>query len=217
MLIVSPHLDDAVFSCGQLLASHPGSVVVTALAGVPSAEQPLTPWDTETGFSSPVDAVTARLEEDARACAVVEATPVRLDLFDGQYDRPPDHAARLRAGLERVITEQLTGPVFVPLGIRHPDHILVGSIARTVAAALGAELVVYEDLPYRVAEPDEHLAARARVTAGGWQLEPRTETLGSLATKHAAIDCYVSQESHFARQHLVSEERYFTATRHARQ
>jgi LmbE family N-acetylglucosaminyl deacetylase len=213
VLIVSPHLDDAVFSCGQLLVAHPGSVVVTVLAGTPSSAQPLTGWDRETGFSSAPEAVRARLEEDTRACALVGAVTVRLGLLDGQYDRPPDHHARLRVELERVIAEHAPGPVFVPLGIRHPDHIEVGSIARDVATALRAEVVVYEELPYRVAEPEEQVAARARIAAEGWALEPRVEILGSIATKQAAIDCYISQEPHFAREHLVAPEQYLTATR----
>ena len=33
VLVVSPHLDDAVYSAGQFLAGRPGAVVVTMFAG----------------------------------------------------------------------------------------------------------------------------------------------------------------------------------------
>src|SRR5260370_1341142 len=35
IVVVSPHLDDAVLGCSYLLAAHPGVVVVTAFAGRP--------------------------------------------------------------------------------------------------------------------------------------------------------------------------------------
>lgn len=211
ILVISPHLDDAVFSCGQLLAAQPGSLAVTVLGGVPSPDQPLTEWDAVCGFTSSVDSVQSRLEEDARACAVLGATPIRLDLLDGQYERPPDHERRLRDELAQVITAHHELPLFVPLGIRHPDHILVGTIARELAGSLGGPLVVYEELPYRVEEPEEHLLARSRVLAEGWVLEPRAEHQGPMATKSAAVDCYVSQEGQFPRSHLLAPEQYFTA------
>jgi LmbE family N-acetylglucosaminyl deacetylase len=213
ILVVSPHLDDAVFSCGQLLAAQPGSLVVTVLGGVPSPDQSLTEWDAECGFSSSAEAVRSRLEEDTRACAMVGATPLRLGLLDGQYPRPSDHQGRLRDDLTRAITEHASLPIYVPLGIRHPDHILVGTIAREIASSLGIALVVYEELPYRVEEPEEHLLARSRILAAGWILEPRVELLAPMATKSSAVDCYVSQEGQFPREHLLAAEQYFTATR----
>jgi LmbE family N-acetylglucosaminyl deacetylase len=42
LLVVSPHCDDAVLSCGSLLETHPGSAVVTVFAGTQPAGQPLT-------------------------------------------------------------------------------------------------------------------------------------------------------------------------------
>jgi hypothetical protein len=53
MLVVSPHLDDAVLSCGRWLAAHPGTLVVTVFAGVPSNGNRLTDWDARCGFSNP--------------------------------------------------------------------------------------------------------------------------------------------------------------------
>lgn len=64
--VVSPHLDDAVFSCGRFLASRPGAVVCTVFCGAP--EPPMqTPWDTSAGHRDWSEAMSARIAEDERA------------------------------------------------------------------------------------------------------------------------------------------------------
>ena len=60
MVVISPHLDDAVFGCGRLLASRPGSIVVTLFAGVPDDAGQLTDWDARCGFTTAGEAVWAR-------------------------------------------------------------------------------------------------------------------------------------------------------------
>jgi hypothetical protein len=37
LLVVSPHLDDAVFGCGELIASRPGATVARLFAGPPAS------------------------------------------------------------------------------------------------------------------------------------------------------------------------------------
>ena len=36
VVVLSPHLDDAVLGCGRLMAAHPGATVVTVYAGARS-------------------------------------------------------------------------------------------------------------------------------------------------------------------------------------
>jgi hypothetical protein len=45
LAVVSPHCDDGVFGCGELLALHPGSVVITVFTAYPRPDEPLTVWD----------------------------------------------------------------------------------------------------------------------------------------------------------------------------
>ena len=40
VVVLSPHLDDAVLGCGRLLSAHPGATVVTVYAGAPEATPP---------------------------------------------------------------------------------------------------------------------------------------------------------------------------------
>lgn len=95
LFVVSPHLDDAVFSCGVLLASHPGSLVCTVFCGAPAPPQ-RTAWDASAGHRDSSAALCARIGEDEQALALVRARAVRLSFLDSQYGSTPtvDELAR---------------------------------------------------------------------------------------------------------------------------
>ena len=59
-VVISPHLDDAVFSCGDWLATHPGAIVMTVFAGVPRDGALHTEWDNRCGFADASHAILAR-------------------------------------------------------------------------------------------------------------------------------------------------------------
>lgn len=91
VVIVSPHLDDAVLGCGRLMAAHPGATVVTVYAGGPPVyPDPMTHWDTLAGFVAGDDVLAARREEDAAALTVLGATPSWLDFVE--HPRFPEPA-----------------------------------------------------------------------------------------------------------------------------
>ena len=100
VLVVSPHLDDAVISAGQFLAGRPGAVVVTMLAGAPNPPV-IRKWDNMSGFATSQEALRARWAEDERALAVVKATAVHLGFLDGQYEP----AARACAAVDRCLQD----------------------------------------------------------------------------------------------------------------
>src|SRR5947208_5655387 len=86
VVVLSPHLDDAVFSLGAWL-HHEARVgatlrILTVLANDPSVDRPAGSWDAECGFSSAAAAALARREEDRRACAIVGARPDWLPYGD---------------------------------------------------------------------------------------------------------------------------------------
>ena len=59
IVVVSPHLDDAVLGTARLLSVHPGAGVVTVFAGNPDAyPEPMRKWDVQSGFQ-PGDDVMA--------------------------------------------------------------------------------------------------------------------------------------------------------------
>jgi LmbE family N-acetylglucosaminyl deacetylase len=124
LTVISPHLDDAVFSCGCLIAASPHTVVVTALAGVPDADTELTDWDRASGFNGGQQAVLQRRQEDARALALLGATPAWLDCLDGQYDKHQTPELIVQA-LARCAAIHRGGTIVAPMGLFHSDHILV--------------------------------------------------------------------------------------------
>src|ERR1700693_642199 len=78
VVIVSPHLDDAVLGCGNFMAAHPRVVVVTVFAGNPPEypANPMRKWDVQSGFGPGDDVMETRRREDHAALAALDATPV---------------------------------------------------------------------------------------------------------------------------------------------
>jgi LmbE family N-acetylglucosaminyl deacetylase len=188
VLVVSPHLDDAVLSAGQFLAGLPGAVVVTMLAGIP--DPPVTtPWDAASGFATSQEAVETRRAEDEAALALLKATPAHLDFLDGQY-APADPSALTDALVEQVERHR---PEFVlgPLGVHHDDHERIRDAV--LAADLDVPLWLYEDLPYRVNRPEAAAAALQTIRGRGYTPELGFIGTGPVASKTVALWCYRSQ------------------------
>jgi LmbE family N-acetylglucosaminyl deacetylase len=124
VVVVSPHLDDAVLSLGAAMArpARQGAdwTVVTVFAGDPDSTAPASPYDRRCGFLSAGEAATVRRREDERACYILGAKTVWLTFGDIQYDRCRD-ADTVWALLEPHVNEaeMLLLPGF-PL--THPDH-----------------------------------------------------------------------------------------------
>lgn len=169
MLVISPHLDDAVFSCGEWLAAHPASTVVTVFAGMPDPSNQVRDWDRRSGFDDAAHAIRARCLEDDRALALLGARAERLDFVDAQYaaedvgqyrghhesqresqcERAPPHEALTRALAELLRVYRPSG-VLLPLGLFHSDHVLVHeSVLAACRTHVHLRLVAYEDCLYR--------------------------------------------------------------------
>ena len=87
VVIVSPHLDDAVLGCARFMSVHPGVTVVTVFAGNPEAyPDPMRLWDVQSGFGPDDDVMEVRRREDRAALALLDATPVHLDYVEHSYN-----------------------------------------------------------------------------------------------------------------------------------
>ncbi|WP_332611546.1 PIG-L family deacetylase [Achromobacter sp. ESBL13] len=211
LLVISPHLDDAVFSCGSLLARRPGSMVVTVFTGAPQDAAVLTEWDRACGFGSAGEALRARHEENRRALGMLRCEGRSLDLLDCQYVDCPDAAMpRLTEALLSTVHELAPDVVAIPLGLFHGDHIRVSDAALLIWETWpGMSWFLYEDAPYR-AQPGivqqrlVQLHARGLVlTPAGFAAEP--------ADKADAIAAYASQLKGFngPPEDLSRPERYW--------
>ena len=153
VLMLSPHLDDAVFSCGHFLMAHPSTIVVTVLAGAPEVTHEGYNSKT-TGKTYAPDAIKVRRDEDLHAMNSLGATPIWLDLLDSDYAayRPAtNYVEVMRHEIARVLDETRPGSVFAPLGLIHSDHLAVSEACRTLMSEYALTWYLYMDLPYGLA------------------------------------------------------------------
>jgi LmbE family N-acetylglucosaminyl deacetylase len=189
LVVVSPHLDDAVLGCGQLLAAHPGGVVVTVTARTPPAyPDPVNDWDGAGGFGPGDDVMAARRAEDAAALAVLGATPVWLDFDQFAYreGREPHDPADVAPALEAALVAADPTAVFVPFGLGNPDHAMTDGGYKHIPGLLAR----------RIAE-----LFRRRI----WPTPAVLPVDPGLDAKRAAIACYTSQLPPLDRDHRLAE------------
>ena len=193
LVVLSPHLDDAVLGCGERLAACAGATVVTVFAGRPPANLPLTPWDAAAGFRPGDDVLGARRAEDASALALLGATPVWLDFMDAQYAATPD-LGTLSAALAMTLAALAPATVLIPLGLFHSDHALVHDAALTCARhGDGRRWLAYEEPMYRRV-PEARARRFTALHAAGIALDPEPPvTPRACQLKRRAILCYRSQ------------------------
>lgn len=192
-LVVSPHCDDAVLSCGALLAAHPGSLMATVFAGTPSSRS-LTEWDAACGFRSGDDVMAARRAEDGAAAAVLGAAAVWLPFLDAQYGVPSALDAIAEALADLLAERRPQGCVF-PLGFYHADHAAVhAAMLSVIATCPQLVALAYEDVPYR-ARPGLVTARCAELAGQGYRVDPLAvvATDDDRAAKRQALACYRSQ------------------------
>jgi LmbE family N-acetylglucosaminyl deacetylase len=197
MIVISPHIDDAVFSCAEVLA---GAKVITICAGIPAPDVPPSHFDRAARFRSAAEAVRARIVEDDRALSVLGAEAVHLNCLDGTYAQ----GEPLAMAVTRALAHAEPGEVVLgPLGLRHPDHEIVAAAFRATVRAQGLNAWIYEELPYAHLWPEYIGPALmlARVSTG-------TLARASGRGKRAAVRCYRSQLKGMNVEALFGPERY---------
>jgi len=163
IVAISPHLDDAAFSVGGLLASRARAgdrvTIVTCFTG--NVAEPTgfaLACQLDKGLGPEVDYMALRRAEDHAACAVIGATAVHLPLLEaphrGYASARELFAARrdddaMLAPLSKALADQITllSPDLLlgPLAIgNHVDHWLV----RDALETCGASILLWEDWPY---------------------------------------------------------------------
>lgn len=196
LVIVSPHLDDAVLSCGQLMAGRPDCIVATICTGEPDGgTEVLTTFDRDSGHSSASAAMRARRGEDRMAALVLQAQVEHLGLLDNQYR--DGHAFALPdavEALENLLDESGAQLVLSPVGLAHPDHVQAAvACAELAERRQGIELWLYEELPMRVLQPELVPARLDWWRSYGYDLVLGFLGTGPLEAKAGAVSCYESQ------------------------
>lgn len=198
LLVISPHLDDAVVSCGALLLAHRGATVATLFAASPATyTDPLNEHDTDCGFAPGDDTMALRRDEDVRALAAVGATPRWLDLCQHSHVERADPIVAPPGAVDALvetIAELQPTCVVAPLGLSHPDHQACHASALAARERVGpVPWLWYSDLPY-VYIP-RVLAARFRALhKAGITATPACPSVSNdFAAKWRAFGEYVTQ------------------------
>jgi LmbE family N-acetylglucosaminyl deacetylase len=213
---LSPHLDDAVLSCGGLIRSQvlAGTrvLVLTIFAGEPRLAG-LSPLAAELHlrWGHTENAVVARRQEDRRAANRLGAEFLHLEYLDAIY-RADDAgflylsdeglfgsphvsdgglASRVAASLSSIDALK-EATLFAPLAVgNHVDHQLVRD-AVLAARDLSRRAVFYEDYPY-VEQPGYLTRALERIGGAGWKAEVQPLAEECFQAKLEAIAAYRSQ------------------------
>ncbi|HKZ83488.1 MAG TPA: PIG-L family deacetylase [Anaerolineae bacterium] len=210
-LFLSPHLDDAVLSCGGMICqlTQAGEAVqaITIFAGDPPPG-PLTPFAQslhERWQAAPAD----RRAEDGEALRLLGAQATHWPYADAVYRRHPitgvalydseesifggvaeADASAIESLRDRLKRIDPSARLIVPLTAgHHVDH----QIVRAAAESVRRSLIYYEDYPY--AETPEKL--RAALQSGAWESELVLLADEAIRAKAAAILAYRSQMSTF--------------------
>lgn len=191
-LIISPHLDDAVLSAGQVMAGRPDMTVATVFSGIPQDCQQLTSYDRDCGFNTAEQAIHARRDEDRAALDILTARPYWLDFADHQYGHPANEAAIVDA-LASTVGDIAPKVLVGPLGLAHPDHHTTRRAYQRLITETRIEAWIYEDLPSRVLWPEEVPEALAWWKGMGHRPELGFIGTGPMERKQAALSCYASQ------------------------
>ncbi|HUD10449.1 MAG TPA: hypothetical protein VMR28_02130 [Candidatus Saccharimonadales bacterium] len=145
--ILSPHIDDAVFSCWHLI-NQPNTEVITVFAGVPS-ETISTVWDRLCGESNSSTMMRKRLQENKLALSGTVATYRNLTYLDQQYQPPKYDIAEIANTILAQVDSE--AQFYVPLAgaklWRHPDHVTVRSVGKFLLSR-GRKVSFYADIPY---------------------------------------------------------------------
>ncbi len=202
-VVVSPHLDDAVFSAGGTIArlSDIGwrvRVVTCFTASMPTSTPFALSTQTDKGLPADVDYLAVRRAEDTAALQVLGAQARHLDFPEAPhrgYDSAPELFAGIRA--DDVIARPLGAAlatecadadlVLGPQAIGgHVDHQV--TLLAMLGAGFAAPVAWWRDAPY--AQRNPHARPHPEVPTGSEQAVDITATM---SRKTEAACCYATQ------------------------
>jgi LmbE family N-acetylglucosaminyl deacetylase len=128
VLVVSPHLGNAVFGCGASLAGVTDARICTLFAGMPP-DGASSEWDTRCGFASAREALSARIAEDEKALGLLNATPIRMSFVEARYAKQTTTRKAIGDALLTVLRDFRPQVLMIPLGLHDPDHLLAHQAA----------------------------------------------------------------------------------------
>lgn len=220
-LFLSPHCDDAVLSCGALMAELRAAgerVVILSLCTASPATMQLSPFalrEQAAWGAVGADSYAQRRCEDQAAAAALAVELIHVDVLDAIYRQdeqgtplyadaaalfgpvhPADDSVGLQMRLTSLVAALAPTTIYAPLAVgNHVDHQRTRRVAEDWVSQ-GLPVRFYEDYPYVEAVGALHNALMlfpAKQTVGAWQRRPQQVSPAAAAAKVAAIACYQSQ------------------------
>jgi LmbE family N-acetylglucosaminyl deacetylase len=220
-IYLSPHLDDAVLSCGGALHRHTTAgdsvLVITTFSG-DFAGEVLSPFAQEQHdyWGNWPQIMTLRRAEDRAALSLLGAEGRYIDRLDAVYRVDPD-GDWMYVNLETLFGELHPGDpmvrdsvgwlvdqftaffpseqqcvIYAPLGVgHHVDHQIIHAAARQLLKT-GYRVAFYEDYPY-AEQPGATESAMAVAGSEGWPAEDISLDPTDLSAKVSALAYYASQ------------------------
>lgn len=206
-LFISPHLDDAVFSCGgtfaKLAAENWRAMLCTIFTkSVPNPKNFALACQLDKNLAPEIDYMKLRRSEDFRAARILNAAEVlHLNFAEAphrSYESAPELFAGVKSGDEiwKAIAEHLDllneihqpTIVFAPQGLgRHCDHLQ--TIAAVRAVFTSAQTIWYRDTPYAIRQPEAVYSAELPAPL----IEIGVDINAFLESKIEACACYETQ------------------------
>jgi len=212
LIYISPHLDDAIFSCGGLIFEQVRSGIKveiwTITAGIPDpynlsefAQMLHKRWGVET------EATSTRLAEDLKACKLVGAIPTHLNWFDCIYRFNNNADALIKedddlftVNPEKALVNEIgkylvkhipeDAQIITPIGLGgHIDHRLSYQAVKTS----GLDALFYADYPYVTYD----FKNNPQLETTHWSRLPHVISEDGLKAWQKAVLAYSSQLSTF--------------------
>ena len=210
VLIVSPHLDDAVLSAFSLLRG--AARVVNVFTGAPLGLT--TDWDRDRGFSDAASHMVARLIEEQAVMDSLGVQHIELGFLPVEYRTGPMPAEKITTAVMSHVRS--TDIVALPVGAGgkfslatklkhrlqparrppggttpHLDHLAVTDLLTGALLTAGHDVVLYEEVPYLWAGKGDQRAIQL-ADQHGCAIEQFPQSVDR-AAKGEAINGYFSQ------------------------
>ena len=144
-VILSPHFDDAIFSCYSVLKNK-DVLVINVFAGAPLHPK-YKLWDLICGHINSTVMMNHRTNENKEVFDELGVKFVNLDNLENQYTKSRNIKFiedSIRKNLEK--DDVIYAPISNSKIYKHPDHLLVRSIANNLSKEY--QVKYYLDLPY---------------------------------------------------------------------
>jgi len=147
MTIVSPHLDDAVFSAFGIMLEQSSVKIISVFAGVPKMDVPCSAYDRLTSSKSPHERYLVRRLEDSAVIKSRNWECVQLDFLDKPYRSGSTSLLAISMAIRREFSG--SDVIVIPAAVgSHGDHITARDASLLALADSPVDKYMYADIPY---------------------------------------------------------------------